>query len=103
MAAVVRHRERAGMQRTRGEVGRLRCSEARDRLRHPSSATHVNNTLPFTKHIHTYTYTPGIKLWESGDLQKHNVRVMGTPISTIVATVRWDVMWTDGWTCVGGG
>lgn len=28
----------------------------------------------------------GIKLWESGDLQKHNVRVMGTPISTIVAT-----------------
>jgi carbamoyl-phosphate synthase/aspartate carbamoyltransferase len=28
----------------------------------------------------------GIKLWESGDLQKHNVRVMGTPIATIVAT-----------------
>lgn len=28
----------------------------------------------------------GIKLWESGDLQKHNVRVMGTPISTIIAT-----------------
>jgi carbamoylphosphate synthase large subunit len=28
----------------------------------------------------------GIKLWESGDLQKHNVRVMGTPINTIVAT-----------------
>lgn len=36
-----------------------------------------------TQHTHILA---GIKLWESGDLQKHNVRVMGTPISTIVAT-----------------
>ena len=40
-------------------------------------------------HTHTHTHHPppaGIKLWESGDLQRHNVAVMGTPISTIVAT-----------------
>lgn len=28
----------------------------------------------------------GIKLWESGDLQKYNVKVLGTPIDVIVAT-----------------
>ena len=28
----------------------------------------------------------GIELYESGELEKHNVKVLGTPISTIVAT-----------------
>ncbi len=51
----------------------------------PTPTPTPKQTKPPTP-THPKTNNPGIKLWESGDLQRHNVRVMGTPIDTIVAT-----------------